>query len=57
VFLIAEVFLHLDLQAGLEDLLGQIAQQPARADEIDPMSVLAWVCSSDLAPLGVVVLV
>ena len=28
---------HLDLQPGLEHLLGQIRQQPARANEIYPV--------------------
>lgn len=34
---VAEMFFHLDLQAGLEDLLRQASQQPARADKIDPL--------------------
>lgn len=32
---IAEMLIHLDLQAGLEDLLGEITQQASRADQID----------------------
>ncbi len=34
VLRIADVFFHLDLQTGLEDLLGQIAQQSTRSDEV-----------------------
>ena len=37
VLLIAEVLVHLDFQAGLEDLLGQPGQQTARPDQIDPV--------------------
>jgi hypothetical protein len=31
------MLIHLDVQAGLEDLLRQPGQQPARPDEIDPI--------------------
>lgn len=34
VFRIAEMLFHLDLQAGLEDLLREIAQQPSGADKV-----------------------
>ena len=34
VFRIAEMFLHLDLQPGLEDLLRQVAQQSSGADKV-----------------------
>ena len=34
VLRIAEMFFHLDLQPGLEDLLGEVAPQPARADKV-----------------------
>ena len=34
---VAEMLIHLDLQAGLEDLLGEITQQTSRADQIDPV--------------------
>ena len=34
---VAEMLIHLDLQAGLEDLLGEITQQPSRADQIDAL--------------------
>src|SRR5215204_7508784 len=37
VLRVAEMLIHLDLQAGLEDLLRQPGQQPARTDEIDPV--------------------
>jgi hypothetical protein len=32
------MLIHLDLQAGLENLLRQPGQQPARPDEINPVS-------------------
>jgi hypothetical protein len=32
------VIFHPGLKAGFEDLFGQVAQQPARADEVDPVS-------------------
>jgi hypothetical protein len=35
VLLIAEVLAHLRVQRGLEHVLGQLAQQPARADQLD----------------------
>ena len=35
VFFIAEVLVHLDFQAGLEDPLGQPGQQTVRPDQID----------------------
>jgi hypothetical protein len=38
VLLVAKVVIHLDLEPGLEHLLGQAGQQPARTDEIDPVS-------------------
>lgn len=34
---VAEMLVHLRFQAGLEDLLGQIVEQPARAHELDPL--------------------
>ena len=37
VLLIAEMLVHLDFQAGLEDLLRQPGQQTARPDQIDPV--------------------
>ena len=37
MFRVAQMFIHLDLQPGLEDLLGEITQQPSRADQIDPV--------------------
>ena len=33
---VAEMLIHLDLQAGLEDLLGEITEQPSRADQVAP---------------------
>ncbi len=36
VFLIAKMFVHLDLETGLEHLLGELTQQSIRADQIDP---------------------
>ena len=35
MLLVAEVFFHLDLETGLEDLLGELAQQPAGANQVD----------------------
>ena len=40
---VAEMLIHLDLQPGLEDLLGEITQQPSRADQIDAFGA----CSCD----------
>ena len=31
------MLIHLDLQAGLEDLLGEITQQPCRSDQVDAL--------------------
>ena len=35
MLLIAEVLAHLLVKRGLEHALGQLAQQPARADQLD----------------------
>lgn len=37
VFRIAEMFFHLDFEAGLEDLLGEISEEPVGAYEIGPV--------------------
>lgn len=33
---ITEMFIHLDLQTSLEELLRELTQQPVRADQVDP---------------------
>ena len=43
MLLIAEMLIHLDLETGLEDLLGEIGQQPVGADEVLALSA----CSVD----------
>lgn len=45
VFSVAEVVIHFLIQRGLQDVLRQAVQQPARADEVDSLS-LAWARSS-----------
>ncbi|MFT6292810.1 MAG: hypothetical protein ACJAR2_003430 [Ilumatobacter sp.] len=60
VFFVAEVFFHLDFQTGLNDLLGQLAQQPARANEAHPFcACLLNELHRDqsLGPLGILVFV
>ena len=37
VLVVAEMLAHLGLQRGLEHRLGQPGQQPARADQLDPL--------------------
>ena len=37
VLRIAEVLFHLDLEPGLEDLLGELTQQPTRPDQVDTL--------------------
>jgi len=37
MFFVADVIFHLDLESRFKDLLGQIGQQTARADEVDPL--------------------
>jgi hypothetical protein len=37
VLVIAEMVAHLRLERGLEHLLGQLVQQPAGADKLDPL--------------------
>jgi hypothetical protein len=38
VLFVADVILHLDFRTGLENLLGQIGQQAARAHQVNPIS-------------------